>query len=154
MKFWLVVLFATLGSLAGSLLSYSLGRYGGNRFVIRYGKYFLLDKESLIKTEKWFARKGELTILIGRFIPLVRHVISIPAGIGKMDTKKFILYTLLGAGIWNAFLTYVGFLLGSHWKAIKQYADYVSLGVLIVLVVLIVYFVWRQMKKRRIRKNK
>jgi len=71
-----------------------------------------------------------------------------------MDTKKFILYTLLGAGIWNAFLTYVGFLLGSHWKAIKQYADYVSLGVLIVLVVLIVYFVWRQMKKRRIRKNK
>lgn len=153
MKFLLVVIFATIGSLVGSLLSYYLGRYGGNRFVVRYGKYFLLDEESLIKTERWFSRKGELTIFIGRFIPLVRHVISIPAGIGKMNIKKFMLYTFLGAGMWNAFLTYVGFVLGNNWKTIKQYSDYVSFGVLVILIVLIIYFVWRHIKKRKLFKN-
>lgn len=149
MKFILVVIFATLGSLAGSLISYYIGRYGGNRFVVRYGKYFLLNPEHLVKTEKWFASKGELTIFIGRFIPLVRHVISIPAGIGKMDIKKFILYTVLGAAIWNSFLTYIGYVLGNNWTSIKQYADYLSVGILIIIVLVGAYFLLREIKKRR-----
>jgi membrane protein DedA with SNARE-associated domain len=150
MKFIIVVISATIGSLIGSLLSYYIGIYGGNRFVKRYGKYFLLDEESLVKTERWFSRRGELTIFLGRFIPVVRHIISIPAGMGKMNLKKFMLYTFLGAGMWNAFITYVGFVLGNNWKTIKQYSDYVSFGVLVILIVLILYFIWRHVKKRRI----
>ena len=149
MKFALVVIFSTLGSLAGSLVSYYIGKYGGNKLVLKSGRYFLLNKEHLMKTEKWFSEKGELTIFIGRFIPLVRHVISIPAGIGKMNIKKFIIYTLIGAGMWNSFLAYFGFVLGNNWETIKQYSDYVSFGVLFVLVVLIGYFVWKQVKKKR-----
>jgi membrane protein DedA with SNARE-associated domain len=153
MSFALVIIFATLGSLAGSLVSYYIGRDGGNRFVIRYGKYFLLNEEHLVKTEKWFTHKGELTIFIGRFVPIVRHVISIPAGIGKMNIKKFILYTILGAAIWNSFLAYIGYVLGNNWKAIKQYADYVSLGILVIIILVGGYFLLREIKKRRIRRK-
>jgi membrane protein DedA with SNARE-associated domain len=153
MKFLFVVLTATLGSIVGSLISYYLGRYGGNRFVLKYGKYFLLNEEHLRNTERWFSKKGELTILIGRFIPVVRHVISIPAGIGKMDIKKFIIYTLLGAGIWNAFLAYVGFVLGNNWEIIKQYSDYISWAVLGVIIIIGVYFLWKEIKRRRIRRK-
>lgn len=151
MSFVFVILFATLGSLVGSLLSYYLGRYGGNRFVLRYGKYFLLNEENLINAERWFSKKGDLTIFIGRFIPLVRHVISIPAGVGKMNIKKFMIYTVIGAGIWNAFLTYVGFILGNNWEKIKQYSDYFSWAVLGILIIAGAYFLWKEIRKRKIR---
>ena len=152
MKLMWVVVFATLGSIVGSLLSYYLGKYGGNRFVLKYGKYFLLNKEHLIKTERWFSKKGELTIFIGRFIPVVRHIISIPAGIGKMNLKKFIIYTIIGAGIWNAFLAYVGFVLGNNWEVIKQYADYLSWSVLAIIIIIGAYFLWKEIKKRKAKK--
>jgi membrane protein DedA with SNARE-associated domain len=154
MEFVLVVLFSTLGSLLGSLISYSIGIYGGNRFVKKYGKYFLLNEEHLVKTEEWFSKKGELTIFIGRFVPIVRHVISIPAGIGKMNLKKFMLYTVLGAGIWNAFLAYIGYVLGNNWTSIKEYADYISWGVLVIIVIVGMYFLWKEIKKRKIRRRK
>lgn len=149
MKFALVILFATLGSLFGSLLSYYLGKYGGNRFVKRYGKYFLLNEEHLVKTERWFSKRGDLTIFIGRFIPVVRHIISIPAGIGKMSMKKFIVYTLLGAGIWNSFLAYIGYVLGNNWETIKYYFDYLSWVVLGIIILVGAYFLLREIKKRR-----
>jgi membrane protein DedA with SNARE-associated domain len=149
MNFLLVILFATFGSLVGSLLSYYLGKYGGNRFVLKYGKYFLLNERHLINAEKWFSKRGELTIFIGRFIPVIRHIISIPAGVGKMNIKKFILYTLLGAGIWNAFLTYVGFTLGKNWETIMQYSDYISWFILGVIIMVGAYFLWKEIKKRR-----
>lgn len=153
MNFLYAVIFATLGSLIGSLLSYYIGIYGGKKFVSRYGKYFLLNKEHLEKTEKWFSKKGELTIFIGRFIPVVRHIISIPAGIGKMNLKKFILYTILGAGIWNSFLTYIGFVLGKNWEAISQYSDYLSWGVLGIIIILGAFFLWKEIKKRKMKRK-
>jgi membrane protein DedA with SNARE-associated domain len=152
MSFIPVILFATFGSLVGSLLSYYLGRYGGKKFVLRYEKYFLLNSEHLINAEKWFSKKGELTIFIGRFIPIVRHVISIPAGIGKMNIKKFSLYTILGAGIWNSFLIYVGFVLGNNWEKIKHYSDYISWVILGIIVLGGLYFLLKEIKKKRIKK--
>lgn len=149
MKLIWVVIFATLGSTVGSLLSYYIGRYGGNKFVYKYGKYFLLNEEHLKNTERWFSKKGELTIFIGRFIPVVRHFISIPAGIGKMDIRKFSLYTILGAGIWNSFLAYVGLVLGNNWEVIKQYSDYISWTLLGIIILVGVYFLWREIRKRK-----
>ncbi len=149
MGFLWVIVFSTLGSLIGSLLSYYLGRIGGNKLVFKSGRYFLLNKEHLLKTEKWFSKKGGITIFIGRFIPVVRHFISIPAGIGKMNLKKFIIYTLLGAGIWNTFLTYLGFLLGKNWEKVLQYSDYVSFGILAIIILVIGYFVLRRIGKKR-----
>src|SRR3989344_9038650 len=110
--FWIVLLVSGLGSIFGSVLSYYIGFYGGRPFVLRYGKYLLLDKEHLEWTENWFRKQGNKTIFISRFIPVVRHLISIPAGIAKMAIHKFVIYTFLGATIWNFILLYAGFKLG------------------------------------------
>ena len=147
-NFWLVVLFSSLGSLLGSLISYYAGYYGGNKFVLKLGKYLLLDFTDLEKTEKWFKKKGEKTILISRFIPVVRHLISIPAGIGKMDIKKFCMYTVLGATLWNGFLAYCGYALGKNWRLVRHYSEYISIAVATILLLAGIYFVYHHIKNK------
>jgi membrane protein DedA with SNARE-associated domain len=154
MNFFLVVLFSSLGSLVGSLAFYYVGKHGGNKIVMKYGRYLLLDKVDLLKTEEWFKKKGERTVLISRFIPVVRHFISIPAGIGKMDIKKFCLYTLIGATVWNSFLAYLGYLFGSNWSVISKYGDYVSMSVLVILTIGICVFVYIHVRNRRFKRKK
>jgi membrane protein DedA with SNARE-associated domain len=149
---YLVILFSTLGSIIGSFISYYLGYYGGNQLVLRWGKYFLLDDDDLRFTEKWFSRRGELTILIGRFVPVVRHLISIPAGIGKMDLKKFTLYTIIGAGIWNTILIWVGLKLGENWESLRRYSESFTLPIIIIIILALVYFIIKRIgdkKKKR-----
>ena len=138
MELFAVILAATLGSIIGSLFSYYIGYFGGKPAVLKIGKYFLLNEKHLEQTEKFFAKHGGKTIFIARFVPVVRHLISIPAGIGKMQKRKFITLTLLGAGMWNSFLIWAGMMLESRWNEILKYSqilDYVVLAVLIVLVV-------------------
>ena len=134
-----VIFFSTLGSLIGSWLSYYIGSLGGRPLVERFGKYLLLDKHHLDLTERFFEKKGDATIFISRFIPIVRHLISIPAGIGKMKLWKFLLYTVAGAGLWNAFLTYVGYVLKTNWTEVMKYSHIIDLVVLGVLGLAAVY---------------
>ncbi len=149
-----ILIFSSLGSLAGSLFSYYVGKFGGHKLILKYGKYFLLDEHDLRKTEKWFATKGEKTIFIGRFIPVVRHLISFPAGVGKMNLRRFSLYTLLGAACWNMLLAYIGYISGKNWAAIRQYTEPVSMIVAILLVIGFCWFVLRHWwHKRRERKE-
>jgi membrane protein DedA with SNARE-associated domain len=143
-----VMIASSLGSIIGSLISYYMGKHGGNAFVIRYGKYVLLDVEDLKKTERWFEKRGEYTIFISRFIPVVRHLISIPAGIGKMDLKRFCLYTVAGASMWNFILVYAGYLLGEHWDRIKHYSEPVSFTVAALLVIGFIWFVYRHVRDK------
>src|SRR5207342_546695 len=99
---WLAIFSTSLGSIVGSLLSYLMGFYGGKPLVLRVGRYLLLNQKDLTRTEQFFQqRRGVLTILIARFIPVVRHFISIPAGIGRMSLGPFLLMTLVGATVWN-----------------------------------------------------
>lgn len=151
--FMLVILFSSLGSIVGSLISYALGYYGGNRLILKYGRYLLLDEEDLKKTEAWFKRRGERTVLISRFIPVVRHLISIPAGIGKMDLKKFCLYTLIGATLWNTFLAYLGYLLGENWIEVRHYSEYISIPAAVIILVAGGYFVYRHIKHKKQSQN-
>jgi len=151
--FLLVMLSSSLGSIVGSLISYYMGKYGGNMLVIKYGKYLLLDTEDLMKTEAWFNKKGEYTIFISRFIPVVRHLISIPAGIGNMNLKRFILYTITGASIWNFILTYAGYLLGKNWDRIKHYSEPVSITVAILLVLGFIIFAYRHIRDKKLSKK-
>ncbi|MEK6899567.1 MAG: DedA family protein [Nanoarchaeota archaeon] len=145
----LVILVSSAGSIIGSLISYYLGKHGGSRLVNRIGKYLFLDQTDLQKTEQWFSQKGEKTIFISRFIPVVRHLISIPAGMGKMDLKKFCIYTFAGATLWNAFLAYLGFVLGENWHKIKDYSEYVTIPVVLILAVSGAYLVYRHIKHKR-----
>lgn len=152
-SFSLVMISSTMGSIFGSLLSYYIGKYGGQAFILKYGKYFLLDKTDLEKTENWFAKKGEKTIFISRFIPVVRHLISLPAGIGKMDLKKFCVYTTTGAAIWNGFLAYCGFYLGKNWNLVRHYTEYFSLTAAGLLFLAAVYFIYRHIKHKKMEKK-
>lgn len=138
-----VIIASTLGSIVGSLASYAMGFYGGKPFIKRFGKYLLLDTHDLEITERFFAKRGELTIFISRFIPVIRHMISIPAGLGKMNIWKFIIYTILGAGMWNAFLTYVGFKLKSNWKEVMTYSHTIDIVVVGVLGLAFLYYAYK-----------
>ncbi|HPD64891.1 MAG TPA: DedA family protein [Bacteroidia bacterium] len=142
-----VIGFSTLGSLIGSYLSYLIGRYGGEPFINKFGKYLLLDHEELEITNKFFSRYGQLTVFISRFIPVVRHLISIPAGIAKMNLFRFMLLTLIGAGMWNAFLAWCGYYLRQRWHLVMEYSHVVDIVVLVILVLLFLMFVYRQYRK-------
>ena len=138
-----IIFFSTLGSIVGSLISYYVGYYGGKPFVERFGKYLLLDKHHLVITEKYFKKRGDITIFIGRFVPIVRHLISIPAGLGKMNIWKFSLFTIIGAGLWNSFLTFVGVKLKDNWEQVLKYSSVIDMVIIILLLIVIVYFVYK-----------
>ena len=143
-----VILFGTLGSIIGSLISYYVGAWGGRPFIEKFGRYFLIDKHHLALTERYFNTRGDLTILFCRFIPVVRHLISIPAGIGKMNLLKFILYTIIGAGIWNAILTYAGYILRSNWTEIMRYSHIVDIVVVAAIGIVVIYYAYRLYKSK------
>jgi membrane protein DedA with SNARE-associated domain len=138
-----VIFAATLGSIVGSLASYAMGYYGGKPFIKRFGKYLLLDSHDLEITERFFAKRGDLTIFISRFIPVIRHLISIPAGLGKMNLGKFIFYTILGAGLWNGFLTYVGYKLKTNWTEVMKYSHTIDIVVVAVLGLAFLYYAYK-----------
>lgn len=136
------ILFTSLGSIVGSLISYYLGYYGGKPLVIKVGKYLLLDRHDLEITERFFnRRRGTVTLFISRFVPVVRHLISIPAGVGKMSLVPFVLATLIGATMWNTFLLYLGMKLREHWNLVQKYSHQVDIVVVILLLAAIVWFV-------------
>lgn len=147
-SFFGVIAASTLGSIAGSLLSYALGYYGGKPAIDRFGKWLLLDRRDLAMTERFFARRGEIAILVSRFIPVIRHLISIPAGMGRMNLLPFSLYTVIGAGLWNTILAVAGFYLRQHWDLVMHYSRIVDIVVLAVLGALLAIFVWRHAARK------
>ena len=137
-----VALAGTAGSLAGSLVAYSVGAYGGLPVLERYGKYVLIRKSELDRAHTWFGRYGESTVFVSRLLPIVRTFISLPAGVARMDVKKFSPYTVLGSLPWCFGLAYVGVLLGPHWsdlEALFRYLDIVVIAGIIGLVGYLIY---------------
>lgn len=142
-----VVIAGSLGNLAGSLIAYYIGSRLGREIIIRYGKYVLLRNSHLELTETYFKKYGDGSTFIGRMLPAVRTYISLPAGLAKMNLKKFVVYTLTGSIIWNSALTYIGIILGHKWKSILQYSDYLDAAVIIGVIIIIALFV-RSRRKR------
>ena len=148
---WLAVIATSAGSLIGSLISYLMGYYGGKPVVLKVGKFLLLDQHDLELTEKFFHRRGgTLTIFISRFIPVVRHLISIPAGIGRMPVVPFLAATLIGATLWNGFLLACGMKLREHWSLMLKYAHEVDIVVIVVLLAGVVWFVRSRLTRRKL----
>jgi membrane protein DedA with SNARE-associated domain len=146
----MVIIVSSIASIVGSLISYYMGYWGGKPVVLKFGKYLLLDKHHLEMTENFFAKYGEKTIFICRFIPVVRHLISIPAGIGKMHIWKFTIYTVAGAVIWNAFLAYLGVWLAERWTLVHHYSRYLDYVVVIMIIALIGYWIMKRLKVKNI----
>ncbi len=143
-----VIAAATLGSIVGSFIGYAIGRLGGRPFVSRFGRYLLIDPEDLAWADGFFRRRGSLTILVARFIPIVRHLISIPAGISRMSLLPFCLFTIVGAGLWNSFLTAVGFALQKNWDTVLRYSRLIDVVVLAILALLLVWYIGRHLLRR------
>lgn len=137
------------GALTGSLLSYVLGAKGGKPLLLRYGKWLFIRPKDLEKTEAYFARHGGMTVFIARFLPVIRHLISIPAGLARMPLPSFLLQTFLGATIWGGGLMVVGYLLGSRWEEVATHAKKVDLLIAVAIVMAILAFVIRFVVVRR-----
>jgi membrane protein DedA with SNARE-associated domain len=142
---FLVVFFGTVGALSGSLINYTLAYYLGRPLVYKFadsklGRVFLLSKEKIIHAEEYFIRNGKTSTFIGRLVPGVRHLISIPAGLAKMNLRDFMLYTFVGAGIWNIILAIIGYYLYEIREQIFPYLEYILylLGAIFVVYLIIV----------------
>lgn len=147
---WLAVLATSAGSIIGSLASYLMGYHGGKPLVLKVGKYLLLDEHDLERTESFFNRRsGTLTIFVSRFVPVVRHLISIPAGTGKMPLGRFLIATLVGATLWNSFLLGCGMVLREHWSVVQTYSHQVDIVVVLALLAGAAWFVRARIGARR-----
>jgi len=147
MQIGLIMLSALGGSLVGAFVNYFLAFSLGRKFLLRYGRYFFITPQTLEKMEAYFCKHGHISTFSGRLVPGVRQLISIPAGLAKMDLKEFTLYTLLGAGIWALVLVLLGYFIGENGALIKQYLHQITLGVLgFLFIIALLYF---QKQKRR-----
>ena len=147
-NFFFLAFVSALGTIFGSQASYFIGKYGGEPFLEKYGKYLLINKKDLEWTHHWFAKYGEKTIFISRFVPVVRHLISIPAGIAEMNLKRFTIFTFLGGFLWNTFLAYLGYLLGQNWTLVHKYTKPFSHAMVVVLIAGTIYFVYKHLYKK------
>ena len=150
MNMYLVILFGILGSLAGSLFNYYLAIKFGRRFLIKYGKYFFIKEETIVRMEVFFRNHGHISTFSGRLIPVVRQYISLPAGLAKMNIFVFSVYTFLGAGIWVVILALLGYFLGDNELLIKEYLHYIIIVILILLTILTFWYYKRIKKVKRV----
>lgn len=149
MNIWLVIFFSTLGSLIGALFNYALAYYLGRPWILRYGKYFLIPPEKFAKVESFFLKHGEISTFTGRLIIVVRHLISLPAGLSKMDLKRFTIFTLVGSFIWVSILAYIGYIVGNNMDLVKSYYKQAAIGLVVIMsIVLAVYIVWQKNRVR------
>jgi membrane protein DedA with SNARE-associated domain len=155
MNLWLALGSGILGSLIGAYANYIVARKVGRWFFVRYGKWLLLSEKSLLKAERYFANHGEITTFVGRLLPAIRQLISIPAGLARMRLDRFFFYTGLGAGLWCAVLVAIGWLIGSTGadrasaELIERYSHRALYVILPLLVALIVgYVIWWRRRRR------
>ncbi|MBT2292469.1 DedA family protein [Paenibacillus albidus] len=151
-NFFGAVVFGTIGGVIAQIFVYWIGRYGGRPVLEKYGKYIFIKKKHIDHSEEWFNKYGTGVIFTARFIPVVRHAISVPAGITRMPLGKFTFLTTLAVIPWSALFVYLGMTLGDNWKNIDEVAaEYTREIILGAIALIIIYFVfkWYQSKKKR-----
>lgn len=141
MSFAPVLLSGMAGSIAGALFNYYFALFVGRKFLQRYGKYFFISPESLEKVEDFFAAHGAFSTFSGRLIPVIRQLISIPAGLARMNMAKFIIYTWLGASIWLIILVLLGYFIGQNQELLQEYLHVIVISILCLLAVAAVFYV-------------
>lgn len=151
MEIIFVILVATAGAYLGSLPFYFIGKWGEKpllSFIDRYGKYLFIEKSDVERVFKIFDRYGNGVVFFGRLIPMVRTLISFPAGVVKMNFVKFSIYTIVGSLIWNFILTYTGYLLGDHWESVGIWVSKYENVIIGVIIVLFLLYAGRGIKNR------
>jgi len=151
MLFSLALIAGILGSVAGALINYQLALHLGrrivNKLIFRYGKIFFISEKSILKSERYFMKHGDITTFIGRLIPGIRQFVSLPAGFSRMGLAKFSFYTALGAGIWSFILIYVGYLYGENTAIVEENLHIITMTIITVsLAIILIYLLYK--KKR------
>ena len=160
LNIFLVILFATLGADCGATINYLAGYYLGRPIIYRFanskwGRLCMLNQEKVEKSERYFDNHGMVATITGRLLPGIRHLISIPAGLAKMNYWKFLLYTTFGAGVWNCILAILGWYLHTIVpedqlnEKIAEYGEYIKVAIMVLVAVALVYFMIRMLIKRR-----
>ncbi|MBM5782772.1 MAG: DedA family protein [Pelagibacterales bacterium] len=146
MNLYLVIFYGVLGNVAGAIFSYYLADHLGRPVLFKIGKYFFVKPESIVKIEKFFKNHGNISVFIGRLIPGLRHFISLPAGVAKMDMKLFCFYTTIGSAIWTSILTILGFLIGTNKDLIKKYLHLVIIASIAICSLIIAIYAFLKRK--------
>ena len=155
---WLVIFFATLGALIGAFINYYLAVWLGRPIVYkfansRFGHMCLLDEQKVVKAEEFFVRYGVAAMLVGRLVPAVRQLISIPAGLARMNIAKFALFTAIGAGLWNGVLAALGYFLEAVVPeeqliaTVTKYSHEIGYGIMAVVALALAYLIYRGVKR-------
>ena len=150
MNLYAAVFVGILGSVAGALFNYYLAMHFGRSFLLKYGKYFFIKEETLDKLETFFQKHGELSTFNGRLIPGIRQLISLPAGLARMNLIRFTFYSALGAGIWVVVLVALGYLLGSNEALISEYLHTATLIALVSVVFITIFYIIRHKRREKI----
>ena len=153
-----VIIASTLGSVLGAIILYYIGKILNKErlkkiITSKYGKLLRLTPEDIDKADNWFDTKGNKTVFFCRFIPLIRSLISIPAGMSEMPMKKFLIYTVAGSAIWNTALTIAGSIVGEKWEDIlaimDQYSHIIVIALAIIFIIAVVIFYSKRRKKTK-----
>lgn len=146
-NFTAIVIIGAIGCTAGSMVSYWIGLKGGRPFIDKYGKYFFLNHHHLEIAENWFAKYGDKAVFFSRMLPVVRTFISLPAGMGKYNFKKLVIFSFVGSLPWCFALAYLGFKLGPHWKNVITFFNGLDIVIVSAIIITIVYF-WKLKKNK------
>ena len=144
---------ATIGSVVGALILYVISSAIGperlRAFVQRFGRWFGVKQTDLLRAEAWFDRRSFVAVLVGRCVPLIRSIVSIPAGFRRMKLTSFILLTAVGSAVWNIALIGAGAILGDQWERVGEYVGVFQWLVIAAILLLLVWFVYSKLQNRR-----
>lgn len=146
-NFWLTFLVGLLGSVFCAIVIYFMGYFGGKPFIKKYGKYFFMKEEDLEKTDSWYAKYGLIAAAVGRNIPIVRTLVSLPIGIARLSFTKFVIYTTLGSIPWTFVFVYFGYSLGNNWTILKDCVDRLKVPIIFLLIILLISKILKKIKK-------
>ena len=160
MEVWIIVLIGTFGAMLGAFINYFLSRWLGRPIIYafadsRVGRFLRLSKEKVIKAENYFNDHGNISTLVGRLIPVIRQLISIPAGLSKMNIGAFALYTFIGAAVWNCILALLGYLAyqAADPSIIERYSKEISVAIVVIFAVVVAILILRAIFKKRKKAN-
>ena len=149
LNLWLAALAGAVGCVVGSWVAYAVGAWGGRPLIERYGKYLLISRSDLDLADRWFQRHGDITIFVGRLLPVIRTFIAFPAGVARMPLWRFTLYTFVGSFLWCLGLAWIGMKLGQHWDTLGVWFHRFDAVIVALFAIALVAYVWRHVRQLR-----
>ena len=146
-SFWPTFFVGILGSVFCAIVIYFMGYFGGKAFVKKYGKYFFMKENDILKSDSWLSKYGLIAALIGRNIPIVRTLISLPIGIARLSFSKFVIYTTIGSIPWTFLFVYFGYSLGNNWIILKDFTDKFKIPIILLLFIYLISKIYYKIKK-------